>query len=864
MWTKPEQQTVDAVARPIRVAYLVDLAACPDALLNAVFAEAYSRWGGRRTLIVPANTDGIDTRYAEWLLYFDADIIYSFVALNDESVFKLHEQYAPAHLTRHRERGLDSAVEREFRIELPLTGLASLSVLPAFLSRSWSFDGPPRNLKLLTRYRVQSESSFLQENFGFLSASFPYGSVGSTHPDLYSVLALVSDENLADRTLRTDEQATLVTSEDQVLEALGAADGPVTLAELSDYFAPFLDVGRSVGPAGTCIVIGDTPADRLLFWNMHHLFERSFHSEITSLRIPVARAGDEAFLARIKQILRIHGSRGNNGQRGQVGIHSCSLDLDVLEEIAGRLRQGNMWLAVTVERHVDHAALVPGIEDSSLVRHRFGGVISLPESRGSVEFHGKRAPVPLIYPWHIKEVMPPAGLRSGNWMLDLSIDREVDHCRYANQRHAWRLPRRLRIERAFDYEREGARGHDLDGKLIRVVRSGILGVAINMNITRASVAAPEDLAAFRFGICNDWEWIPFSRDGRDGPPGRLRFAAAEYSDKGRYMIGVLQLFDSIPDAFSVLMHGYWRDVLHHLGGVTADAEPDKQKEFLRKLRKSTVQLAGPLNFETDDQQVRMAGYALHHGRMMRREKRYIQYGQLLRRWLRLVRQYIDAHPTTGEHDPDDHIRDVRLLNRSVQYLCQHEVLFQGREWRCRSCNNRNWVGIADFKRTLVCSVCGRDEPAPVSGSWQFRLNPFILEAYRDHGTEAVIWALWHLSNRSKISFYFVASLRLWLSYPDNPAVENDVEVDAVVAVDGAVYLVEAKSSASLGDGEIKKLLLAAERIRPDVLLIACMAEESPALNRAVERLRSALTSEIKIEVLAFRTEGLDHGPFLPG
>lgn len=102
MWEKPEHLTVAALARPLRIAYLVDLGDCPDALLDAIFAEAYGRWGGRRTLIVPATAQGIDARYADWLGYFDADILYSFVALDDAAVARMHERYGPAHLVKHR------------------------------------------------------------------------------------------------------------------------------------------------------------------------------------------------------------------------------------------------------------------------------------------------------------------------------------------------------------------------------------------------------------------------------------------------------------------------------------------------------------------------------------------------------------------------------------------------------------------------------------------------------------------------------------------------------------------------------------------------------------------------------------------
>jgi hypothetical protein len=50
------------------------------------FAEAYGRWGGRRTLIIPAKSDAIDPRYAKWLEYYDPDIICSFVLLQDSLV----------------------------------------------------------------------------------------------------------------------------------------------------------------------------------------------------------------------------------------------------------------------------------------------------------------------------------------------------------------------------------------------------------------------------------------------------------------------------------------------------------------------------------------------------------------------------------------------------------------------------------------------------------------------------------------------------------------------------------------------------------------------------------------------------------
>ena len=108
------------------------------------------------------------------------------------------------------------------------------------------------------------------------------------------------------------------------------------------------------------------------------------------------------------------------------------------------------------------------------------------------------------------------------------------------------------------------------------------------------------------------------------------------------------------------------------------------------------------------------------------------------------------------------------------------------------------------------------------------------------------------------------SLKLWLSYPESGADPSDAEVDAVAIVDGMVYFVEAKSSKGLGEGEISQLLIAAERIRPDVLLIACMGPDSAALDRSAKKLREALPVDIKVELLTFDPAVLDRDPFLPG
>ena len=167
---KPTHLSAVATARPIRVAYLIDLGNCPTELLNSIFAECYGRWAGRRTLLAPATPDGIDQRYDEWLWFFDPDIIYSFVPLTDDAVAAVHERFSPAFLRLHQEPRLQEGPPR-FLIELPIAGLSSLSVLPAYASRSRGFPGQASKTEVLDRFWDRSSAPFVQENFGFLRTS---------------------------------------------------------------------------------------------------------------------------------------------------------------------------------------------------------------------------------------------------------------------------------------------------------------------------------------------------------------------------------------------------------------------------------------------------------------------------------------------------------------------------------------------------------------------------------------------------------------------------------------------------------------------------------------------------------------------
>jgi len=165
---------------------------------------------------------------------------------------------------------------------------------------------------------------------------------------------------------------------------------------------------------------------------------------------------------------------------------------------------------------------------------------------------------------------------------------------------------------------------------------------------------------------------------------------------------------------------------------------------------------------------------------------------------------------------------------------------------------------------LKCGVCGQTQSAPVSGNWHFQANSFLLEAYREHGVEAIIWTPWQLWFLvARRSFYFAPSMWLWEQYPQNKQDGPTVEIDALAVVDGNLYLCEAKTSAVLDRSQREQLVAAATRIRPDVLLLSTMDEPGSGLKEAVAELQRDIGNDTKVDLMEFRPEALDQREVLP-
>src|SRR5260370_38902193 len=143
------------------------------------------------------------------------------------------------------------------------------------------------------------------------------------------------------------------------------------------------------------------------------------------------------------------------------------------------------------------------------------------------------------------------------------------------------------------------------------------------------------------------------------------------------------------------MHRYWRDVLISLGAVPVEKNIGLRDELIRTLRKRLGRPKGDLTFSSEAELDRLARESIRFGRMTGKSDRFVDYGTLYKRWKAVLDADLEEASTHLSEEDKAHYRNRSRLDRSIQHLCQRQILFQGREWQCPQCFNRNWATV-DF------------------------------------------------------------------------------------------------------------------------------------------------------------------------
>jgi len=808
MWNVTQPLNAEVSPRPARLAYLVPKDPSDD-LLDALIAESLSRWGGRRTPFI--ETDGEAITPADWALLdlWDADIIYSYVQLSETLENRLYREFAPAELKTHRELGdHDSSYGYRPDYSGNYSFVSSLSLLPFFARRAQAEGAALPEVVDTIHYALDDRD--IKDTFGFVSISHAGQSLLP-----YARRICLSPEKKMGRAARpsNENDVSFIEDEEDFVAYIAKQRNVLCLNRLADMICPHLNHlarGKDDWSNHLTIVVGDAPADRLLFWNAQHRYPAlDGTDDLSVLRFSPKRFenGPPIWL---KDWISLRNHRHLHGnQAPRTVVRSCSIMKEELEEIANSLADNKMVM-VSSEHHSTPCLFESCVgwrseNRGGTLATMFPSVWIYPRVNKGVQvrFQENQIEIPLSSPWHIQNYSTSP--RSwGVWATDLRIERTEDHSQYSNQHHIWKFPRRFRFETTINFENYFSNQHLVLPPPPRPTESGDLTIWDSAELRRPVLTLPSDYIAFVSSILMFPPGSPPAHSLYKDGLSNARYGKISLSDKGRDLLGVFQFFQSLPEALAYLTDPFWLKVITEL----SPEEPEsKQKNVTDIVDKLKITMDGDDIASPDYENIAKRALELA-GRKFAAQSQQLKSKNFDQLW---------AWFSNGRgNDRENEMRDQ--LANSLTYLRDRGFLWQGFKWACSFCQHHNWIALDKLESISECEICRKPKSSPVANSLDFRLNPFVHHAFASTSAQgSVIWCIKQLAERATWSFSFAPTLDIYGRGSNRPM----TDLDLVANVDGNIYLVEVKSSFSnVKQKDLDQLKTFAEELRPDVVMLA--------------------------------------------
>lgn len=846
--------------RPIRVAFLVEDNEHSALTLDGVFADCYSRWGGRFSLIVPCADRAIDPAYWPWLEAYDPDVVYSYVSLSRAHVLEVHERLRPGAYLQHDLGHQPRFDVFGFKPRLSASPLSSLSVifrLARYRDGFGAASAVGTSLKLIDSWHGEA-SRFLTDNLGTYFVSRSTSIYPQDARQAATLLTIISPENAARHGLPRDLD--MVESEKNALTEF--AHGRATSLSLASCrFAPKLEIQSARWSGSFNLVVGESFADRVLFWNARLLLPDWLDNDLGCLRVTLDQLRDEESREIIGHLINRHNhvNAGAGGQ-SQLSVRSVSLNAADLDEAVRLIDQARIWSAIRRDPVQQLSEISPTADELTRSREggRFSGEMFPRPDRVAFQWLPPTARPPAIAPDHLADAPPRQVFTQGHWSADFVFEYGGDPIKRAGV-NLWMLPSRWPLAGAF--ERKYVGGPPWGLPAARRCRDGTVGVIVDSDHPIETIKVPEPIAALRHGLAFVGSWVP--PDGPTHvaePPNMVAWLSP--SNEARYLAGVLGLAGGLDRATQFLLHPYLKQLFGSLG-ASPIIGPGVAMPTANRLRKK-ARHQPTFDLRDDRERDYLAEQIVKAAREVKTPKTFVAYDHLQESWRSYRQEYYAAQGRQPEGTPgvDWDEREQSSLDNCLVELRRQQMLFQGCPWTCSQCHHRNWIDLAELSPLLTCQICRLETDTPIDVRWFFRPNEFLVESLRDHGVLATVWVMEELRNRAHQSLVFVGPT--WFGYTPE-AQSSNAEVDLIALLDGRALICEIKSSwTGLRVAEVHQFVALGKRLRPDAAILAVMQPETPAsLRQLLDQARADLVAAgVTFELLTFNKNRVFDAPYL--
>ena len=232
MWKSDKALNVLTRARPARIAYLIPTYPS-HALLDTLIDESLSRWGGRRTPLIPTDGESISPAYWNFLNLWDADIIYSYVRLSSALEKRLYYSFAPSDIVFHNISEDPFLLRPDYKANFSF--VSALSILPQIARfAEVRGEGIP---EILDREPSITPGRDMEDSFGFVSNS---ALDLSLLPYARRISLRSKNQSHVSPRFRNVREIGYIESEASLLELIAERRDLMTVAKLADTLCPHL------------------------------------------------------------------------------------------------------------------------------------------------------------------------------------------------------------------------------------------------------------------------------------------------------------------------------------------------------------------------------------------------------------------------------------------------------------------------------------------------------------------------------------------------------------------------------------------------------------------------------------------------
>jgi len=807
----------------MRIAYLLEDWADSHKWLDAIFADCFSRDGGRQSLVVPVAASTISKRYEDWLQLLDPDVVVLLTFDNAALLPRLSELLGGTAIVERKR--IQGQLEEHPRVSIESSGLTALSWLPFLKARASALQVAPEFI--LDRYPAWGDDGFVGDNFGTLYGS---GNGFQVYEQIAMRGLMLTPEDAPENPWHIKcVNAEEIPDGDALLVKLTERGKIATVAQLSNMNCQSYDVPHP-WKSGFCLVIGDTFTDRICCWNAGLVLNDAHVQPYSTLRVPSVVRSNAARTTRIGEFLKRWNWIGQHNGPAHIVIRSYSLSQTDLEEFVTGIQNSSTSI-VSFSPILSLDDCCPA-DISQIPPHRsFGGVgpgISEAAVNGPVTVLDVPKPIQLNY----SAGMHPIFSR-GSWYVDMAIDRLNDQGQFGNVRHTWKLPIANQVVPLFH-----------NSKVTRLTRSRELTVKADIRESEIEVKQPEDDQLFLSIICERPHY-PYG-DLRSAAATSAGYKFASISDKGRYLQGVLGMLGGLSAVEYVLGSHFWRTQLMSMASPALDQGAEVIKQLQRRLKAKD----GKLTIDDESGWRNLSDRVIQIVKGLKTPREKTRYEKLLKSWAVELEAAIAADIQLQPRRDEILAEAPAELKRSLSGLVASHVFYRGHEWSCRHCSHRNWMDVEALSDVLSCDVCQSDHQLPVDVALDFRLNEFLSACLREHDTLTVAWALCHLRSEARHCFIFSPQIALYRDYPENQGYKADRELDILCIVDGRLVVGEAKQSViAITRAHIQDLAEAATELRADIAFIAAFTGDDGLMKHKVAQLRTLLPPSVEVRGL---------------